>query len=111
MVSRRYVLLSQFTVPFIVSFNVTLSAKGPPFAMIFSLLLLFVVAPLQESFALVAELQLILKQDLDSDLYSISIAICPAITSMTIRLVSFFKTHRQIDSPYRISLRWMRVCL
>jgi len=79
--------------------------------MIFSLLLLFVVAPLQESFALVAELQLILKQDLDSDLYSISIAICPAITSMTIRLVSFFKTHRQIDSPYRISLRWMRVCL
>jgi len=40
MVSRQYDLLSRSTLPLVVSFNVTLPAKEPPFVMIFSLLLL-----------------------------------------------------------------------
>ena len=55
---------------------------------------IFVVAPLQDALARVAELKLILKQDLDWILTCpSSIVICPAIASMTIRHASFFKMH------------------
>jgi len=61
MVSRQYALLSRCPPTLVGSFNVMMPAKGLPSAMIFSLLL-------QEALALVAELKLILKQDLDLDL-------------------------------------------
>jgi len=41
MVSRQYDLLSRSTLPLVVSFNVSLPAKEPPFVIIFSFLLLF----------------------------------------------------------------------
>ena len=51
------------------SFNVTLTAKGLPDCKGTAICDdIFVVAPLQEALALVAELKLILKQDLDLDL-------------------------------------------
>ena len=54
---------------------------------------IFVVVPLQEALALVAELKRILKQDLDLDQDVPKFnCMCLATASMTIRLVRFLKT-------------------
>jgi len=86
LVSRQYDLLSRSTLPLVVFFQRHPACKGATICDD-----IFVVAPLQEALALVAEHKLILKQPGRISMCTISFVTCSAIVSMTSQARELFQ--------------------